>query len=164
MAAGLESHKKALTSAGTGDSGDVLKFNQLKGRKKRLKFDRSGIHEWGLFAVERIDANDMVIEYIGEIIRQKVSILCLVLVLVLVCVSGGCLICYWKHFGSGVEWCVCDWMVTNVVWCCRSPTTVKKITKKKGSEAVTCSVSMKILSSMPPKWVTLRDLSTIAVT
>ncbi|KAG4081302.1 hypothetical protein H8356DRAFT_1321915 [Neocallimastix lanati (nom. inval.)] len=38
-----------------------------------LKFAKSAIHEWGLFAMERIDANDMVIEYIGEIIRQKIA-------------------------------------------------------------------------------------------
>ena len=48
-------------------------MNQLKSRKKRLKFDRSLIHDWGLFALEPIDANDMVIEYIGEIVRQKIA-------------------------------------------------------------------------------------------
>lgn len=52
---------------------DALKFNALKARKKRLKFARSPIHDWGLFALERIDANDLVIEYIGEKIRQKVA-------------------------------------------------------------------------------------------
>jgi len=52
---------------------DALKFNQLKSRKKKLKFDKSSIHEWGLFALEPISMNEMVIEYIGEIIRQKVS-------------------------------------------------------------------------------------------
>lgn len=44
---------------------DILKFNQLKSRKKRLKFEKSTIHDWGLFALEEIEANDMVIEYIG---------------------------------------------------------------------------------------------------
>jgi len=52
---------------------DTLKFNQLKSRKKRLKFERSQIHEWGLFAMETIEQNDMVIEYIGEVIRQQVA-------------------------------------------------------------------------------------------
>ena len=56
----------------TSDS-DLWKFNQLKSRKKRLKFDKSTIHDWGLFALETIDANDMVIEYIGEIVREKVA-------------------------------------------------------------------------------------------
>lgn len=52
---------------------DLLKFNQLKARKKRLKFAKSTIHDWGLFALEHIEKNEMVIEYIGEIIRQKVA-------------------------------------------------------------------------------------------
>ena len=52
---------------------DVLKFNQLKGRKKQLKFAKSAIHDWGLFAMEKIEYGEMVIEYIGEVIRQKVG-------------------------------------------------------------------------------------------
>ncbi|KAJ1555146.1 holocytochrome c synthase [Nowakowskiella sp. JEL0078] len=53
--------------------GDIAAFNQLKVRKKRIRFAKSRIHDWGLFAMEKIDAGDMVIEYIGEIIRQKVA-------------------------------------------------------------------------------------------
>jgi len=68
----LDYQKKALpVHSGHADVYDILKFNQLKARKKELKFAKSAIHDWGLFAMERIDANDMVIEYIGEIIRQK---------------------------------------------------------------------------------------------
>lgn len=52
---------------------DLLKFNQLKKRKKRLIFAKSPIHEWGLYAGEHIDAHDIVIEYIGEVIRQQVA-------------------------------------------------------------------------------------------
>ncbi|KAJ1549470.1 U3 snoRNP protein [Cladochytrium tenue] len=52
---------------------DVAKYNQMKSRKLRLQFSKSRIHDWGLFALERIEANDIVIEYIGEIIRQKVA-------------------------------------------------------------------------------------------
>lgn len=52
---------------------ETLKYNQLKARKKRLKFAKSPIHEWGLFALEPIEQNDMVIEYIGDIIRQKIA-------------------------------------------------------------------------------------------
>ncbi|KAG0997401.1 hypothetical protein G6F28_002929 [Rhizopus arrhizus] len=52
---------------------DLLKFNQLKNRKKRLIFDKSPIHDWGLYAGESIDAHDIVIEYIGEVIRQQVA-------------------------------------------------------------------------------------------
>jgi len=70
----LDYQKKSLpTHSGHSDVSEILKFNQLKARKKELKFAKSAIHEWGLFAMERIDANDMVIEYIGEIIRQKIA-------------------------------------------------------------------------------------------
>ena len=51
----------------------LLKFNQLKARKKRVKFAKSRIHNWGLFALEHIEKDEMVIEYIGEIIRQKIA-------------------------------------------------------------------------------------------
>ena len=63
---------RRFKSKDTSDS-DLLKFNQLKCRKKKLRFGKSSIHNWGLFAEEAIDANDMVIEYIGEIVRQKVA-------------------------------------------------------------------------------------------
>lgn len=52
---------------------DVLKFNQLRTRKKQLKFSRSPIHDWGLYAMEMIPAGEMVIEYVGEVIRQAVA-------------------------------------------------------------------------------------------
>ncbi|KAG0239961.1 histone methyltransferase set1 [Actinomortierella wolfii] len=58
---------------GMATDSDILKFNQLKVRKKQLRFAKSPIHDWGLFAMEKVDANDMVIEYIGEVIRQKVA-------------------------------------------------------------------------------------------
>ncbi|RUP48688.1 hypothetical protein BC936DRAFT_144174 [Jimgerdemannia flammicorona] len=65
---GMDLHKRT-----TATDSDILKFNQLKSRKKQLRFAKSPIHDWGLFAQERIDANDMVIEYVGEVIRQKVA-------------------------------------------------------------------------------------------
>lgn len=34
------------------------------------RFSPSHIHEWGLFALEPIAAEEMVMEYVGEIIRQ----------------------------------------------------------------------------------------------
>lgn len=52
---------------------DILKFNQLKKRKKPVKFARSAIHNWGLYAMEPIAANEMIIEYVGEVVRQKVA-------------------------------------------------------------------------------------------
>lgn len=39
-------------------------------RKKKLKFCKSHIHDWGLFAMEPIAADEMVIEYVGQNIRQ----------------------------------------------------------------------------------------------
>ncbi|KZT22302.1 hypothetical protein NEOLEDRAFT_1181040 [Neolentinus lepideus HHB14362 ss-1] len=61
-------------SKGESAAADVtLKFNQLQSRKKQLRFARSHIHDWGLFAMERISKGDMVIEYVGEIIRAQVA-------------------------------------------------------------------------------------------
>ena len=52
---------------------DFLKFNQLKSQKRQLRFSKSPIHDWGLYTKERIVANDLVIEYVGEVIRQQVA-------------------------------------------------------------------------------------------
>lgn len=57
----------------SGAEGDALRFNQLKKRKKLVKFDRSAIHNWGLYAEENIAANDMIIEYVGDRVRQRVA-------------------------------------------------------------------------------------------
>ncbi|CEH18875.1 histone-lysine n-methyltransferase setd1 [Ceraceosorus bombacis] len=65
---GIEQHKKD-----TATDTDILKFNQLRTRKKQLKFAKSPIHDWGLYAMEHIPAGDMVIEYVGEVIRQQVA-------------------------------------------------------------------------------------------
>jgi histone-lysine N-methyltransferase SETD1 len=56
-----------------GAEADSMRFNQLKKRKKFVKFDRSAIHNWGLYAQESITANDMIIEYVGEKVRQRVA-------------------------------------------------------------------------------------------
>lgn len=52
---------------------DLLKSTQLKARKKRLRFQRSKIHDWGLVAQEPIESEDFVIEYVGELIRPRIS-------------------------------------------------------------------------------------------
>lgn len=52
---------------------DLLKATQLKARKKHLRFQRSKIHDWGLVALEPIEAEDFVIEYVGELIRARIS-------------------------------------------------------------------------------------------
>ncbi|KAJ6155030.1 Histone-lysine N-methyltransferase [Penicillium chermesinum] len=71
LIADINAQKQALPTA-SGD-GDVLRFNQLKKRKKPVRFARSAIHNWGLYAEENISANDMIIEYVGEKVRQQVA-------------------------------------------------------------------------------------------
>lgn len=66
--ADLNDQKKTL-----GSEADALRFNQLKKRKKPVKFARSAIHNWGLYAMENIATNDMIIEYVGEKLRQSVA-------------------------------------------------------------------------------------------
>ncbi|KAH9759883.1 Histone-lysine N-methyltransferase ATXR7 [Citrus sinensis] len=55
------------------EGAELLKASQVKARKKRLRFQRSKIHDWGLVALEPIEAEDFVIEYVGELIRLKVD-------------------------------------------------------------------------------------------
>lgn len=38
-----------------------------------MRFDKSSIHCWGLFADEPIQAEEMIIEYIGEAIRSSIA-------------------------------------------------------------------------------------------
>ncbi|XP_070690401.1 histone-lysine N-methyltransferase SETD1B-A-like [Pempheris klunzingeri] len=68
----FRSEQRRLLSSFNCDS-DLVKFNQLKFRKKRIRFSQSHIHEWGLFAMEPIAADEMVIEYVGQIIRQVIA-------------------------------------------------------------------------------------------
>ena len=52
---------------------DAFRFNQLKARMQKLSFRKSEIHGWGLYAEEPIDPEEMVVEYKGELISNKVS-------------------------------------------------------------------------------------------
>eukprot|EP00057_Strongylocentrotus_purpuratus_P027370 XP_011681844.1 PREDICTED: histone-lysine N-methyltransferase SETD1B-A [Strongylocentrotus purpuratus] len=52
---------------------NLFKFNQLQFRKKDIKFCKSSIHGWGLYAMEPIAADEMVIEYVGESVRQSIA-------------------------------------------------------------------------------------------
>ncbi|XP_073999250.1 SET domain containing 1 isoform X1 [Rhodnius prolixus] len=65
--------RRILTAFGTDTVSDLLKFNILKFRKKQLRFAKSSIHDWGLFAMEPIAADEMVIEYVGQMIRPVVA-------------------------------------------------------------------------------------------
>jgi [histone H3]-lysine4 N-trimethyltransferase SETD1 len=67
--AALDDQKKTLGQ----ENSDVFKFNQLKKRKKPVRFARSAIHNWGLYAMENIAKDDMIIEYVGEEVRQSVA-------------------------------------------------------------------------------------------
>ncbi|CAD5120818.1 DgyrCDS9376 [Dimorphilus gyrociliatus] len=67
-------NRRHLNAIGEYDfDSDLFKFNQLKTRRKRLRFDKSSIHCWGLFADEPIQAEEMIIEYIGEAIRSSIA-------------------------------------------------------------------------------------------
>ncbi|KAI9007460.1 hypothetical protein CLU79DRAFT_840538 [Phycomyces nitens] len=63
---------KSTKNKAAGES-DTIKINHLKNRRKQLRFAKSPIHAWGLFAEEPIDANEIVIEYVGEVIRHQVA-------------------------------------------------------------------------------------------
>ncbi|MFH4977312.1 hypothetical protein AB6A40_004021 [Gnathostoma spinigerum] len=65
--------RRLLTSMGETTQSDFFKVNQLKYRKKMIKFARSRIHGWGLYALEPIAPDDMIIEYIGQKIRPTVA-------------------------------------------------------------------------------------------
>ncbi|KAJ1853531.1 Histone-lysine N-methyltransferase setd1b [Coemansia sp. RSA 2703] len=58
---------------GPSGGSDLLRFNQLESRTKRLRFSKSAIHDWGLFASEPIYQGEFVIEYIGERIRSQLA-------------------------------------------------------------------------------------------
>ena len=60
-------------SKGEAAAPDSIKYNQLQARKKQLRFSRSPIHDWGLYAMEKINRGDLVIEYVGEVIRAQVA-------------------------------------------------------------------------------------------
>ncbi|KAI9218999.1 SET domain-containing 1Bb [Blastocladiella britannica] len=51
----------------------IVSQSALKARAKRVKIAKSGIHAWGIFALENIDKDEFIIEYVGERIRQKVA-------------------------------------------------------------------------------------------
>jgi histone-lysine N-methyltransferase SETD1 len=57
--------------AALGASG--LRLDSLADREQQLRFDRSSIHAWGVFADEDINAGDMVVEYRGELIGNAVA-------------------------------------------------------------------------------------------
>lgn len=65
--------RRSSTVFGTTSKSDLLKFNVLQFCKKKIKFGKSSIHDWGLFAMESIAAGEMIIEYVGQMIRPIVA-------------------------------------------------------------------------------------------
>jgi histone-lysine N-methyltransferase SETD1 len=66
--------KAAHTNKNTLETDDSsYRINALSKRKKNVRFARSSIHGWGLYAQEPIPLGDMIIEYVGEKVRQKVA-------------------------------------------------------------------------------------------
>lgn len=65
-------HRRLLTTMGDTNT-DFFKVNQLKYRRKMIKFARSRIHGWGLYAMETIAPDDMIVEYVGQKVRNTVA-------------------------------------------------------------------------------------------
>ena len=64
--------KEAASAAATAEN-DIFAFNQLRIRKKQLRFARSAIEGYGLYAMETIQVGEMVCEYVGELVRSSVA-------------------------------------------------------------------------------------------
>jgi histone-lysine N-methyltransferase SETD1 len=69
LALDMESHRKTAATA----ESDLFAFNQLRIRKKQLRFARSAIEGYGLYAMENITVGEMICEYVGEICRSSVA-------------------------------------------------------------------------------------------
>jgi histone-lysine N-methyltransferase SETD1 len=80
----METHRKTLVSgaanaaretaaAASTAENDIFAFNQLRIRKKQLRFARSAIEGYGLYAMETIQTGEMVCEYVGELVRSSVA-------------------------------------------------------------------------------------------
>ncbi|KAI1723520.1 SET domain-containing protein [Ditylenchus destructor] len=55
------------------ESNELKKIGPEKFRQKELKFSRSNIHGWGLFAMETIPPDEPIIEYVGEVVRHSIA-------------------------------------------------------------------------------------------
>lgn len=72
LAHDIETTRKSTIATQTTET-DTFAFNQLRTRKKQLKFSRSPIEGYGLYAMETILPGEMVCEYVGEIVRSAVA-------------------------------------------------------------------------------------------
>lgn len=72
--AGRDQHRQtAAVAANNTVESDLFAFNQLRIRKKQLRFARSAIEGYGLYAMETIHAGEMVCEYVGDLVRATVA-------------------------------------------------------------------------------------------
>lgn len=55
------------------DDYDKARLNRLSYRTKHLRLGHSAIHGWGVFSETNVAADDMVIEFVGEVVSQKVA-------------------------------------------------------------------------------------------
>ncbi|GAX21057.1 histone-lysine N-methyltransferase SETD1 [Fistulifera solaris] len=65
--------RRVIKSVASIGSSTALNIDTLACREPQLRFDRSGIHAWGVFADEDIAAGEMILEYRGEIIGNSVA-------------------------------------------------------------------------------------------
>lgn len=65
--------RRLSTAFETVSRSDLLKLNELKFRQKKLRLGKSEIHGFGLFACEPIGPNEIIIEYVGQLIRPIIS-------------------------------------------------------------------------------------------
>ncbi|WIA10532.1 hypothetical protein OEZ85_010720 [Tetradesmus obliquus] len=73
---GQRSQLRAMVKGEAGASlglSEAAKWKNLVARSKRVVFERSGVHGWGLFAGEEIGADEFIIQYVGELIRPVLS-------------------------------------------------------------------------------------------
>ncbi|WVQ96441.1 hypothetical protein IAU59_003546 [Kwoniella sp. CBS 9459] len=68
-----QNRQTAGLAAGVTVESDLFAFNQLRIRKKQLRFARSAIEGYGLYAMETIHVGEMVCEYVGELCRAAVA-------------------------------------------------------------------------------------------
>lgn len=65
--------RRVMKGVASFGSSSTLNIDTLASREPQLRFDRSGIHAWGVFADEDIAAGEMILEYRGEIIGNSIA-------------------------------------------------------------------------------------------
>jgi hypothetical protein len=71
---GQRSQLRAMVKGEAGSNlSEAAKWKNLVARSKKVVFERSGVHGWGLFAGEEIGADEFIIQYVGELIRPALS-------------------------------------------------------------------------------------------